>query len=747
MKTSVAATVLERGGLAGEKSFGIVFDAKMAKILSSQLYSDSVTAIIRELSCNAYDAHIQGGNSDEPFEVHLPNSLEPWFSVQDWGVGLNPQQISDVYTVYGCSTKTESNDVIGQLGLGSKSPFSYTDAFVVTSVQNGIKHTYSMFKDELGMSNCAALGTGEKTTERNGVRVEIPVNKYDFNEFNQKAARVFKWFEKPPRIVGRSDFKIPSKTARFSGTDWSILDCESQAVALMGNVAYQIRENDLSNLTNKQRCMLALGPMLKFNIGDLEVSASRESLSYDARTINNILSKLNVMHDEFSKIIEAKFQECNSLWEAKTLLQHMSYYIRQALGRNHVFSWRGVTFHTEYVGFNIKSFYTVDQIKTGKMVRILNPYSDKSYNVAEKINVVCDNTTVFVFDDLRQGIITRLLHYRAAANNNNKYVIIRPSDTKTQEEFLKELGNPPASQILLASTLPKAPVQTRSSNDSVYLYENWKKGLENGSIEDTELDLENGGFYIPTSRWQVSVITTKNEAMVDAAGKPVVENGIPKTKKVDVYNKHPFINNDSIREVLSHAVALGILPSDVKVYTSKGQSRRLMLNHSKWINVIDHVQNALMAFDKQILAREIHELQVLQENISDKFVKVLSYSTRLKNLDPNISLMGKYATKLREMEKYYYENSQVKLRIDKMIVLMKMLDPKSVDTITSMVLTKHELAVLRQQLTTTYPMIFKLTDTWRIQWQEKTICDTIADYVDLIDSTTAKMPLAQRQVA
>jgi len=137
--TSATDVVIERDGLGSDGAFGIVFNAKMAKILSDGLYSDKIQSIIRELSCNAVDSHVEAGKGDEPIEVHLPTVFEPVFYVRDFGVGLDHEQVIKIYTVYGASTKTNSNEFIGQLGLGSKSPFSYVDAFDVTARKEGVK--------------------------------------------------------------------------------------------------------------------------------------------------------------------------------------------------------------------------------------------------------------------------------------------------------------------------------------------------------------------------------------------------------------------------------------------------------------------------------------------------------------------------------------------------------------------------------------------------------------------------------
>ena len=117
-----AEAVLSNVGEIGE--FRIRNSAKAFNILSSGLYANKIRAIVRELSCNAVDSHVAAGKQDTPFDIHLPNTLEPWFSIRDYGLGLSHDQVINIYTTYFESTKTDSNEFIGALGLGSKSPFS-----------------------------------------------------------------------------------------------------------------------------------------------------------------------------------------------------------------------------------------------------------------------------------------------------------------------------------------------------------------------------------------------------------------------------------------------------------------------------------------------------------------------------------------------------------------------------------------------------------------------------------------------
>jgi len=76
-----------------EKKFNIIANDKMFKILSSKIYANKILAPIRELSTNAYDAHVECGKKEIPFEVHVPSSKEKYFSVRDFGKGLFPKEV------------------------------------------------------------------------------------------------------------------------------------------------------------------------------------------------------------------------------------------------------------------------------------------------------------------------------------------------------------------------------------------------------------------------------------------------------------------------------------------------------------------------------------------------------------------------------------------------------------------------------------------------------------------------------
>jgi len=310
-----------RSNVQTEGKFTIKNCGKAFRILSDGLYSDKVTAIIRELSCNAYDAHIAGKRLDKPFLVQLPNRLVPTFMLRDYGIGLSHNDVINVYTTYFQSTKTESNDYVGCLGLGSKSPFSYVDNFSIISYFNGEKRVYNAFINEEETPTIALLDTS-KTDEENGLEISFPVQNYDVFEFCSKAQSIYHYFKMKPEVKGNDSFRMTSPEYVFKGNGWGVKNSTcGGARAIMGNVSYPINCN--TALTTKQNMLKNCGIDIEFNIGDLEVSASRESLSFNTRTIQNIKDRFDIIIKEISDIVSKKIEGCTNLWEARLFAKNI----------------------------------------------------------------------------------------------------------------------------------------------------------------------------------------------------------------------------------------------------------------------------------------------------------------------------------------------------------------------------------------------------------------------------------------
>lgn len=277
-------------------NFRIAASAKAFQILSSNIYTHKVRAVIREISCNAADAHIAAKNPNK-FDVHLPTLLEPWFSVRDYGTGLSETDIREIYTTYFTSTKTESNEFTGALGLGSKSPFCLVDSFTVTSWFADEKKVYSCYKDSNGEPQIALL-TCEASNEPKGLEVHVPGLNDRRSSFEEEAVEVFQYFEETPGF----NINVPSVFQRISraksqyvvnGPDFAFNIIHGSPKAVMGNVAYEIPYN--------VRGTLGLGGYIKFPLGSLSFDPGRENLSLDDSTIKTIKARIAEVTSELGQ--------------------------------------------------------------------------------------------------------------------------------------------------------------------------------------------------------------------------------------------------------------------------------------------------------------------------------------------------------------------------------------------------------------------------------------------------------------
>lgn len=283
------------------------------------LYSDPIMAVIREYSTNALDAHIAAGNT-RPIEVTLPTFDSPEFIVQDYGVGLSVDDLRDVYSMYGRSTKRDSNDVVGQLGLGCKSGLTYCDAFTITAVKDGVKVVAMSTKDEHGVGVIKVIDTAG-TDEPNGVRIAIPVHTYHVDKFEWKANRLFSFWEQGTVLVNGQEPEMPEwrKVALTLCDDLYVVpgyENLNSSFVIMGNVAYEVPDAVFGPQNNKvSRRFVA-----RINMGDVDFVPSREAVHYTQHTNATLEALTGYISERFDTVLDSQLSQCDTRWE-ETLLK------------------------------------------------------------------------------------------------------------------------------------------------------------------------------------------------------------------------------------------------------------------------------------------------------------------------------------------------------------------------------------------------------------------------------------------
>lgn len=313
MKIIEEANPIEMENVGDTINFTMKSNPKAFKILADSLYSDKITAIIRELSTNAYDSHVEAGCPDKPFDVYLPSWNNNNFYIRDYGVGLTDQQIEKIYSTFFESTKTDTNEAVGCLGLGSKTPFSYnTKTFTVTSWKDGKKWVYSCFYKD-GIPSMSKL-LEEDSNEPSGLKVEFSVAKDDDYHFEIKAKNIYKFFDTTPNFVNKKIVVEKPSNFTIDHPEFKYSKDLNRSYLVMGQIAYPI--TNISDFTPDESQVIDSGFLFTCDIGHVDMTPSREQLEYNAKTLRRIKAKIKHVLDYFTNDIQNQIDKEKTVYEA-----------------------------------------------------------------------------------------------------------------------------------------------------------------------------------------------------------------------------------------------------------------------------------------------------------------------------------------------------------------------------------------------------------------------------------------------
>lgn len=545
MITSQNTTSVSTSGIKSAVSFGIKDTglAHIFNVLRNQLYTDKIGAVVREYSANAYDANVEAGNGHKPIVVSLPSSLNKVFKIRDNGRGLSSDDIREIYCFYGESTKRQSNAFIGQLGLGSKSAFAYGDNFVINSFTDGIVRSYNAFIDPSGIGQIALLSE-KATDEANGVEIVIPVKQEDIPYFHRSVKQYLRFFKVRPTIVGMAQKEQDELFAKpiGHGDGWGFYYNISVPHAVMGNIAYPIaRESmklDLSNADDKRiNILLNTAIAVDFQIGELDVAASREGLQYTPHTLNNLKKTLLIVADRIVEEMQKKIgSESNSIYSAKRTLNEMDslvsgfFHVRQ-LFFNHL-TFKGKKLTDGYLPVTNRS---TDKTLKFRVMRYKQNYNG-NINVAETNDIPCNHDSVVILNDLGAYNVgaSKARHYCSANGKvvfmftpqivkvvgaEEKYGTIKREDRSYDQqiaEIIEKNGFVKEDFILASSiVIPSNAVgstNSKAARTGVLLYTNENSWRNRNCWKDAQTDLKNGsGVYVRVNNYNV-VINENNES-------------------------------------------------------------------------------------------------------------------------------------------------------------------------------------------------------------------------------------------
>ena len=305
--------------------------ALMFKSFTDSLYSDKLGSIVREITSNAIDANVAAG-VDNPVDIVLKDSVfsgQLELSIIDYGTGMSPDLIKDTYSKYFASTKRTTNEQIGGWGIGAKTPLSYAKSFNLTTNYEGIKYKYLVSRGEVA-PEILLIGTSETTDV--GSSVVIAIDHLDRYALQDAIINQLAYFDNINYHGFDSDNITNDYRIHYYNSFLIREEYTSSLEVALGKVRYPLnfvslgvddwttfyKEIGLSELVRTTYSHYGLEPIplaLRFDVGDLDVTLSRESLEYTPKTKQAILQKIRQMAAELKTLLESQVSDVNSLEE------------------------------------------------------------------------------------------------------------------------------------------------------------------------------------------------------------------------------------------------------------------------------------------------------------------------------------------------------------------------------------------------------------------------------------------------
>lgn len=301
--------------IGGKKTgkFKVMDDPHLMSMLSTNLYANPLRTMIQEICFNAWDAHRMGNCQDKPIDVYINDTTG--LIVRDYGPGIEPEMIDEIYCTYGASTKRQDENQTGGFGLGSKSPYAYSDSFTVANHHGNRKSMFIMRRvhDENDGGPGYDVVIDDIPTEEHGLLVTVPLKSQ--RDMDQA-------YEYLKEILFLSGIKI---NIHYKNEGEEVENIEAESLqpgefilsdhkqsgmyAVYGGVKYQIPNRDeySSEYRFLQKISNQLGSIfIGFAPNTLTPMPNREGLNMRDKSIESITAQLEIIQEHFmSQLVPA----------------------------------------------------------------------------------------------------------------------------------------------------------------------------------------------------------------------------------------------------------------------------------------------------------------------------------------------------------------------------------------------------------------------------------------------------------
>ena len=560
-------------------------------IMRNDLYSVPEKAIVQEYICNARDSHRVTGNLSKPIDVHLPCEEEPWFSVRDYGPGISPKDIEDIFIKYCVSSKKDSKKETGNFGLGAKSAWSLHREYKVTSITDK-KRVYLCSLDnnenELLADGILSLVSEEKTTEPTGCEIHIDIvpenilqnkkkeiSKVIDNYLNYYIRTVHYWGIRPQLVGEITTVSFRDCSNLFSGNEWHITgNCYQEGLcAIVDGVIFPIDTTQI----NKDLIFYSFFTetlALVFDNKSISIAPNREQLGYDKDTIKLINDRMEQVIKELKSYLNEIADESPDHFLAHIRVQKSlkNLGLREVDTSKFNLKWKGEDLNLN--NYETRNYYypnirtaTFEGEKDGeakiKVAKIWSvcPITAESPIVISEITSKMTKKKIETFFKTRPWYTSFYIVDEEIMNNyvnNNSIVdfmiVARSSEIKAERAKRKKKDKKKVAfdcssmsynnQYKRPSFFMKKKKEIDSSSTNYYLLTNYSKIIING--KKTSRTNLNNKLYDSLYERQINCVYFVPEGMEKVA----IENNMVKLDSViqEIYNDK--INNDEVKETL-----------------------------------------------------------------------------------------------------------------------------------------------------------------------------------------------------
>jgi hypothetical protein len=246
----------------------------------------------------------------------------------------------------------------------------------------------------------------------------------------------------------------------------------------MGNIEYPLDipgNMDLGEVGHLLRC----GLTIEFGIGELDIQASREGLSYIPETVAAVKAKLEALNAVLADRVAEEVASVKNDWEkAYILAKKLDSELWGAATKKYVadtgfalitdsryarskkFQFNEKTLETKF-NIVIRGFYINHGYgsSTASRINLDNVYNNETHTYEKHVSIPVSSETQFVVNNTKVGASERAKYHwkntKDVGRNDHVYVIEKADKNVDMKltAFFKALSNPPKTQIRKASTL------------------------------------------------------------------------------------------------------------------------------------------------------------------------------------------------------------------------------------------------------------------------------------------------------